>query len=446
MSAATDTLIFRISPRGLSLVGGTGRGVGWSGIVDLPLTAEPLAARVHNSCRPARVGGTGQPVRVIGPYWAKHALLVPVGAEHLVVFGGEEPLDDPNANLIPAAAQLVAELGQVSPAKLLADELEVVHAIRELMEYRPERVADTARHIASKAAEALSCDVGAVLVRRGDRLVAEVITRDWPTRLDPKAIESTLVDLFKRTEQRGAVLELELEAGANDALGRDQGLVARFALAIGDPTPIGVLVVAHAVTRARGFTNLCQRIGHGLAEAADSLLVQAISREDLAAERDRFAREARIDSLTGLANRTAWQELIAIEDARRNRNPQPVTVISADLDNLKAVNDRFGHAAGDRLICAAADLLRRSARTSDRVARVGGDEFLILMPETDSRGAARYLSRVRAALRSIAGLSISLGAATGRKNEGISTVIARADAAMYASKKHRSRRPLRKSA
>jgi diguanylate cyclase (GGDEF)-like protein len=445
MGFAQDTLIFRVAPGRLSLVGGTGRGIGWSGIVDLELEVEPLAARAHASSKPVRVGGTGQPVRVVGPYWARHALLVPVGADYLVVFGGDEPLADPDVTLIPAAAQLVADLGQVSPEKLLADELEVVHAIRDLMEYRPERIAETSRHIAGKAAEPLSCDVGAVLVRHGDQLVAEVITRDWPARLDPDAIRNTLVEIFKRTEKVGAILELELHADANDALGRGQGLVARFALPIGRPTPFGVLVVAHAESRARGFTNLCQRIGYALADAAELLLTQAISREDLAADRDRFAREARIDPLTGLESRTAWNELVAIEEARRVRYPRPVSIISGDLDNLKAVNDLFGHAAGDRLICAAADVLRGAGRRYDRIARVGGDEFLVLMPETDAIGAARYLSRVRATLRTTGkdmdgGLSLSLGAATAEKGEPLVNVIARADAAMYAAKKRRTRR------
>ncbi len=442
-SPASDTLIFRVSASGLSLIGGSGRGVGWGGSVDLPIAAEPLAAGVHGSSRPARIDGKGESVRVVGPYWAKHALLVPVGGEHLVVFGCDEPLRDPDSTFVPAAAHLVAGLGQVPPAKLLADELEVVHAIRDLMEYRPERVAATARHIAGKAAEPLSCEVGAVLVRHNGQLVAEVVTRDWPALLDPDAIRATLIELFERTEQ-GAVLEPELETAAGDALGRDQGLVARFALPIGRPVPFGVLVVAHAATNARGFTNLCQRIGHALADVAESLLAQAVSREELAADRDRFAREARVDQLTGLDNRAAWDELLAHEEARRNRYSRPVTVVSADLDNLKAVNDGQGHAAGDRLICAAADLLRRYARSTDRIARVGGDEFLILMPETDPDGAARYLARMRAAVRRArlgedSGLQLSLGAATAGPGESLISSVARADLAMYAAKKRTAR-------
>jgi diguanylate cyclase (GGDEF)-like protein len=444
-SLARDTLIFHASSTGWSLVGGTGRREGWIGVVDLPLDGEPLARRVQSSSRPARVDGADdEPLRVIGPYWAKHAVLVPVGGEHLVVFGSDLPLPDPDAMLVPAAAHLVADLQQVSPAKLLADELEVVHAIRDLIEYRPERIAATARHIAGKAAEPLSCEVGAVLVRHDGQLVAEVVTRDWPARLDPAAIRHTLVELFERTEH-GAVLELELGAEAGDALGREQGLVARFALPIGQPTPFGVLVVAHAATRARGFTNLCQRIGHALAEVAESLLVQAISREELAAERDRFAREARIDPLTGLENRAGWDDRVAAEQARIDRYAHPVSIVSADLDNLKAVNDRYGHEAGDRLICEAADLLRRHARGADSVARVGGDELLVLLPETDADGAARYLSRVRAAIRQNkvseqAVLTISFGAVTALKGETLTAAVARADAAMYAAKKRRARR------
>jgi diguanylate cyclase (GGDEF)-like protein len=436
MANGVDTLIFRVAPAGLSLVGGRGRGAGWMGIVDLPLDAEPLAARVLRSSRPSRID-TNEATRVIGPYWATNALVVPVGTEHLVVFGSQQALPDSDATLVPEAARLVAELQQVPPEKLLADELEVVQAVRDLMDCQPESVETTARHVAERSADPLSCEVGAVLVRANGRLVAEVVTRDWPAVLDPEAIRATLVRLFARVES-GAVLEPELEAAADDALGRNAGLVARFAVPIGRQQPIGVLVVAHATTRPRGFTNLCQRIGHALADAAEPLLLQAISREALAQERDRFALEARTDQLTGLGNRAGWDHLLASEEDRRARYPKPVSVISADLDGLKAINDRDGHEAGDRAITAAADVLRRTARSVDNVARVGGDEFLILLPETDEAGAERFVQRIRAAaLRTMCDgvcLSISLGAATCRPGEALRDTVRRADAAMYASK------------
>ena len=435
---STDVLIFRVSKASLSLVGGTGRGAGWMGIVDLPRDGEPLASRVVGSSKPAHVDGPdGEPVRIVGPYWAAHSLLVPVGGEHLVVFGGSQPLDEPDATLVPLAARLVADMEQVPPDKLLADELEVVQAVRDMMDSRAQTVEETARHVATRAADPLSCEVGAVLFRSNGRLIAEVVTRDWPARLDREKIRETLVSLFARVEG-GALLEQELEAATDDALGRNQGLVARFAVPIGDPEPFGVLVVAHAASRPRGFTNLCQRIGHALADAAAPLLLQAEAREALSLERDRYAREARTDRLTGLDNRSAWEELLASEDARRTRYDEVVTIISADLDGLKQINDREGHAAGDQALKAAAELLRRSARASDHVARVGGDEFLVLMPHTDEVGAERFIERVQegidVVLRGTGCNSISLGAATSRLDETLAATVARADAAMYASK------------
>jgi diguanylate cyclase (GGDEF)-like protein len=436
--SAPDTLIFRVSPAGLSLVGGSGRGAGWMGIVDLPLDGEPLAAKVLRSSKATHVDAAGdEPQRIVGPYWALHAFVVPVGVEHLVVFGGQADLEESDATLVPMATRAVAELRQVDAGKLLADELEVVQAVRDLMDCPARSVEETARHIAARAADPLSCEVGAVLVRSNGRLVAEVVTRDWPARLDAATIRGTLVRLFGRVE-RGAVLEPELEAAADDALGRNQGLVARFAVPIGRPQPFGVLVVAHAATRPRGFTNLCQRIGHALADAAEPLLLQAISREALTQERDRYAREARTDRLTGLDNRAGWDELVAYEESRRSRTAEVVSIVSADLDGLKAINDAGGHAAGDRVICAAADLLRATARAMDRVARVGGDEFLILLPETDAQGAAAFVTRLRTRaarkLPKAGGESMSVGTATTECGETLAEAIRRADAAMYADK------------
>jgi diguanylate cyclase (GGDEF)-like protein len=437
---AQDALIFRVAGDRLTLVGGSGRGVGWSGIVDLGLGGEPLASRAHKRSMPVQVSEP-EPIRIVGPYWASQAVLIPVGTEHLVVFGGLEA-PDPSA-FLSAAAELVAELRQVSPAKLLADELEVVHAIRDLMEYRPEELAATARHIAAKSAEPLSCEVGAVLVRHGNDLVAEVVTRDWPAVLDPEAIRDTLARLYQRA-LGGPVLESELEAAADDALGREQGLVARFAVPIGRPEPFGVLVVAHAASKPRGFTNLCQRIGSALAEAAEPLLIQARAREELAADRDRFAREARTDPLTGLANRSAWEELLRLHSPRQDRYHRPISVVSADLDGLKVINDREGHAAGDDRIRAAAEVLKLNTRAGDVVARVGGDEFFVLLAEADQSSARRYLRRVRAAVRRTnvaqgrSPLHVSLGAATAREHEPLSETVRRADRAMYTSKKRRA--------
>jgi len=434
-----DALIFRAEGGRLTLVGGEGRGRGWGGIVETERAAEPLVERAQAGSRPIRIEAP-QAVHVVGPYWSAHAALVPVGEQHLVVLGATGPVTLPDAALQQVAAELVAANLAVSPAKLLADELELVHAIRGLMEYRPERVADTARHIAATTAEALSCEVGVVLVVVHGTTVCEVVLRHWPAAPAPALIEAAAVGLLERV-RAGTLLEQELAAEADDALGRRGGLVARLVLPIGEPVqPLGLLAVAHADLRPRGFTNLCQRIGHALAEAAELLLSQALSREALAAERDRFAREARTDPLTGLANRARWDELLASEAERVERYGRACSVVSADVDGLKRTNDRLGHAAGDQLIRAAAQVLAVEARATDAVARVGGDEFLVLLPETDEAGAAIYLERARAAAAAWRdpeerlSLWLSLGAATARNAAELQGAVHAADERMYQSK------------
>jgi len=174
------------------------------------------------------------------------------------------------------------------------------------------------------------------------------------------------------------------------------------------------------------------------------LLIQALSREELTADRDRFAREARTDPLTGLANRAAWDDMLRLENARQERYERPLSVVSADVDGLKRVNDREGHAAGDGLIRAAAEVLQQTARAGDVVARVGGDEFMVLMTEADEAGARRYIRRIRAAAlaastRAGRSVRLSVGAATWRRGEDLATTVSRADRAMYASRR-RARR------
>ena len=120
-----------------------------------------------------------------------------------------------------------------------------------------------------------------------------------------------------------------------------------------------------------------------------------------------------------------------------------MSIVSADLNGLKAINDRDGHEAGDRAISAAAELIRRTARSVDDVARVGGDEFLVLLPETDEPGAARFVERLRiGALQTLCDgvcLSISIGSATAADAEPLRDTVRRADAAMYAQKLERAR-------
>ncbi|MDQ2933730.1 MAG: GGDEF domain-containing protein [Chloroflexota bacterium] len=202
----------------------------------------------------------------------------------------------------------------------------------------------------------------------------------------------------------------------------------------------GALALGHTVARARGFTSPCQRIGRAIADAAELLLSQPLAREQLSTERDLLARLVRTDALTGGANRRAWDDEITSRGVAVEHDD--AYVMLCDLDGLKTVNNRYGHAAGDALIRAASNLLRSSVRETDLVARVGGDEFVVLLtPRT--RPARRVVARVRRALRAwrvtehglVPQLSVGLAPVVGGDLEGARAV---ADQAMYASRRRRS--------
>ncbi len=138
-------------------------------------------------------------------------------------------------------------------------------------------------------------------------------------------------------------------------------------------------------------------------------------RSRLERERDAMRRYALRDPLTGLANRRALDERLGYEIARHTRHGESFSVLALDLDGFKAVNDRFGHDAGDELLREAAAALVEVVRAQDTVVRLGGDEFCVLAPQTGEASADRLTARVRDALAGVtaglSGLSASIGTA-----------------------------------
>jgi diguanylate cyclase (GGDEF)-like protein len=119
------------------------------------------------------------------------------------------------------------------------------------------------------------------------------------------------------------------------------------------------------------------------------------------------------DPLTGVANRRALLARVDYEIARHARSRRSFALLMLDLDGFKLLNDRFGHPAGDDLLREVARAMGRSIRDQDTLARVGGDEFCVLAPETDSAGAERLIARVETAVaRVVAGVD-ALGASAG---------------------------------
>jgi len=156
---------------------------------------------------------------------------------------------------------------------------------------------------------------------------------------------------------------------------------------------------------------------------------------------DREQALSRTDSLTGLANARAFHAFVELTAATCRRNGRPLTLAYIDLDNFKCVNDRYGHARGDALLKDVAAIFKKTLRATDSVARVGGDEFLVCLPETSQAQAHPLLERLRLAL-AIAlpadecAVSASIGASCwDLPLESVDAMISAADQTMYEVKK-----------
>jgi diguanylate cyclase (GGDEF)-like protein len=168
-------------------------------------------------------------------------------------------------------------------------------------------------------------------------------------------------------------------------------------------------------------------------------MVRAMNREvdHLVGELDATAAR---DPLTGVLNRRGLGERLGIELTRARRTAEPLTVIAVDLDGLKEINDEYGHAAGDEALVLAAGVMRSVLRDVDVLARFGGDEFLVLLPNCDLANGARIAETLRAAVaRAAEGgswpVTISLGVACGPPlplDEDVLT--SAADGALYEAK------------
>ena len=104
---------------------------------------------------------------------------------------------------------------------------------------------------------------------------------------------------------------------------------------------------------------------------------------------------ARQDFLTGTANPRHLYDIVQMEIHRARRHGRPCCAAYIDLDNFKAVNDRLGHLAGDNVLRVVADCLKANVRVTDTVARVGGDEFVLFLPETEQEGARKVFAKIR---------------------------------------------------
>jgi diguanylate cyclase (GGDEF)-like protein len=153
-----------------------------------------------------------------------------------------------------------------------------------------------------------------------------------------------------------------------------------------------------------------------------------------------LAGEARTDQLTGLLNRRGFEERASVELAHARREGHEIAVASFDIDYFKRINDEWGHETGDRALVRLGSVLTSQSRDVDVVARIGGEEFVALLPGTNSADADIFTQRIRRALAAadtsgLPTVRVSAGVASAIAPENVEPLLHRADSALYAAKR-----------
>jgi diguanylate cyclase (GGDEF)-like protein len=182
-------------------------------------------------------------------------------------------------------------------------------------------------------------------------------------------------------------------------------------------------------------------LGAGALEALILSLGLADRSLALRRDRDNARRLADIDALTGLYNRRGWTDRVLAIDEALHDERQTLSVLFLDLDRFKELNDRLGHEAGDTALRVLANVMREELREQDLIGRYGGEEFVVALPGADRAHAARVAERIRQRLQDLASAdpaaamrTVSIGVATLTAGESTTSLLKRADTAMYQAK------------
>ena len=252
-------------------------------------------------------------------------------------------------------------------------------------------------------------------------------------------------------------LRVHLDAPDDDPVALIESGQAVGELSVLDDSPASAYVVAASDSRVLDVDEKTfWRMVAASHEFATNLLLLLAQRmrannftiEENARLRRRLEHDATVDALTGLRNRR-WLDLSMVRMARRHCHAgDPLSVVMIDVDHFKRFNDTYGHAAGDAVLRSVAEVIVTELRPTDAAARFGGEEFIVILPNTPVGGAVAAANRLRLAIaatevtaddgRRLPAVTISAGAAELGRDPDADEVIKRADAALYRAK-HRGR-------
>lgn len=240
----------------------------------------------------------------------------------------------------------------------------------------------------------------------------------------------------------GLVLALPAISGAMFLLALVEPRIGRFLLIVSLPMLLFALLGAMVLPRQAFASSMLVHVATLPLASAVALTQGRWRRAAFLAELS-LVHAARHDSLSGVLARGYLVELGQRDVALAQRHERPLAICMVDIDYFKRVNDSFGHAAGDRLLCAVSQACSAQLRASDYCGRIGGEEFVCVMPETTQGEALACAERMRAAVAALRidtasgmiGCTISIGiAALNRDHADFASLLAAADGAMYQAK------------
>lgn len=255
------------------------------------------------------------------------------------------------------------------------------------------------------------------------------------------------IDLLRETE-RHSLIELQAAAAQRQAQARRQILLQRGALLL-VAAALAYLALSSLMTLMRaleaalaGARRLSRGGGRGAGadEGRDEAGEISQSFTELLDMVDRLSVKASTDALTGALNRHGFAEAVAGELLRAQRYRRNLALMLLDLDHFKAINDRHGHAVGDRVLREAARLVRDNLRGADVFCRWGGEEFVVLTPETSGEDASRLAEKLGRLMREhraqgLPRFTASFGVAAYAPGDDMEILFAKADHAMYQAKR-----------
>ena len=416
----------------------------------------PLVCRVLSTGRPAIAGPSSG--ELTGPWWGdimhmSRALAVPMGDDGCLVVDSDRPLGCTRdqvllalatAQQLTGVAEHIVGLGQGGPHDATGD------ALHQLLQtgVRACSPLEAARALASAASKAVGAEVACALLVDKDGRINQVATEGVSLELAER-VKSRLVGLlaegspaWRRTFLRGRgspdMLDDTRVVGAVRPGGAVELLGLRCAASIpvlSDEGPLGLVLCGDRVHRH--WREADRAVLAQLALAGAVVVDNARLRE---AER----HEASHDALTGLLNRRAFSELFSDALAESARTDQPLAVLMLDLDGFKEVNDNYGHHCGDELLTEVGRRLRAGVRDGDFIARMGGDEFAVVLTNDGEDAAAHAVAaRLKATLERpvhlgthTVSVEASMGVAlTAEHGHDSDDLLQGADLAMYEAKR-----------